>query len=123
MAADELEIAHRFQEALEEAVQSGDLEHVYPLLAEDVEWITPQRRLNGIDEMREQLTWVSPAEAFDVEFSGETWVDHGDGRLVCDVHETYRLKDTGETGYERNRQVELRIEDGRISRYELRNVG
>jgi ketosteroid isomerase-like protein len=123
MAGDELAIAQRFQEALEGAVQSGDLEDVYPLLAEDVEWITPQRRLNGIAEMREQLTWVSPAEAFDVEFTGETWVDHGDGRLVCDVHEIYRLKDSGETGYERDRQVELRIEGGRICRYELRNVG
>jgi|SRR5262252_2151407 len=123
MTGDELAIAHRFQQALEGAVQSGELDGVYRLLAQDVEWITPKRTLSGIDEVREQLTWISPAEAFDVEFTGEMWVDHGDGRLVGLAHETYRLKGTGETAYERDRQVELTIRDGTISRYELRNVG
>jgi ketosteroid isomerase-like protein len=123
MAADELTIAHRFQQALEGAVQSGDLDEVYPLLAHDVEWVTSKRTLSGIDEVREQLTWISPADQFAVEFTAETWVDHGDGRLVCRVHEIYRLENTGETAYERDRQVELTIEDGRISRYELRTVG
>jgi len=123
MGADDLAIAQRFQQALEGAVQSGDLEEVYPLLARDVEWITPQRRLNGIDEVRDQLTWISPADQFTIEFTGEAWVDHGDGRLVGRAHEIYRLKDTGETAYERRRQVELTIHDGKIGRYELRNVG
>src|SRR5215468_6584341 len=105
MGADDLALAQRFQQALEGAVQSGDLEEVYPLLAQDVEWITPKRTLNGIDEVRDQLTWISPDNQFAIEFTDETWIDHGDGRLVGRAHEIYRLKDTGETGYERDRQV------------------
>jgi hypothetical protein len=123
MAADDMAIANRFQEALEGAARSGDLAEVYPLLAAEVEWVTSQRTLHGIDEVREQLTWITPSEAFDVEFVGETWIDHGDGRLVCRVDEIYRLKETGETGYKRDRQVELTILGGKISRYEMRKVG
>ena len=95
---------------------------VYPLLAPDVVWVTPQRTLNGIDEVKTQLTWIKPREAFDFEFR-EEWVDNGEGRLSCRVHEVYRLKDTGEAAYERDRNVELVIRDGKISRYEMRIVG
>ena len=61
--------------------------------------------------------------AFDFEFREEDWVDHEDGRLACRVHEIYRLKNTGEFAYERDRVVELEIRDGKISRYEMRIVG
>jgi ketosteroid isomerase-like protein len=120
---DELEVANRFRAALEEAVRAGSPEGVIPLLADDVEWVAPQRTLHGIDEVREQLTWVKPSELFDFEFGEGDWVDQGDGRVTCDVHEIYRLKTTGDVGYERDRHVELVIRDGKIARYEMRIVG
>ena len=123
MAAQDVEVAKRFRVAFEGAVRTGDLEPVYPLLDRDVEWITPQRTLRGIDEVKQHLNWVSGPETFDFEFREEDWVDHGDGRLACRVHEVYRLKDTGELAYERDRVVELEIRDGKISRYEMRIVG
>jgi hypothetical protein len=39
------------------------------------------------------------------------------------VHEIYRLKETGEVSYERDRRIELTIGDGKVSRYEMRIVG
>jgi len=123
MAPADLELANRFRAALETAVRTGDLEPVYALLAADVEWVTPQRTLHGSDEVREQLNWISPSETFDFEFSEGEWDDYGDGRLVVDVREVYRLKETGAFGYARVRRVELTIRDGEISRYEMRIVG
>ncbi len=123
MAASDAEIAAQFRAALEAAVQTGDLDAVYPLLAADVEWVTPQRTLRGINEVKEQLDWIKPSETFDFEFSKGDWVAEGDGRLILEVHEVYRLKETGEFGYARDRRVELTIRDGEISRYEMRIVG
>jgi ketosteroid isomerase-like protein len=123
MAVPDAEIANQFRAALEEAVGTGDLEAVYPLLVEDVEWVTPQRTLHGLDEVKEQLDWIKPSETFDFEFSEGDWVDQGDGRLVLEVREVYRLKETGDFGYAHDRRVELTIRDGKISRYEMRIVG
>jgi ketosteroid isomerase-like protein len=123
MGADDLEVARRFQVALEAAARSGDREAVYPFLAANVEWVTPKRTLNGIDEVREELTWGSPPENLDLEFEEGQMVDLGDGRLISDIHEVYRVKGTGEFAYERNRQIELTVRDGKISRYEMRIVG
>jgi ketosteroid isomerase-like protein len=122
MAADDVAIANRFRAALEAAVRTGDLEGVYPLLADDVEWVTPQRTLSGIDEVKDQLNWITPSELFDFEFSEGDWVDQGDGLLVCRVHEVYRMKESGEVGYERDRRVELTVRGGEISRYEMQIV-
>jgi len=123
MAVPDAEIANQFRAALEVAVGTGDLAAVYPLLATDVEWVTPQRTLRGLDEVKEQLDWIKPSETFDFEFSEGDWVDQGDGRLALDVHEVYRLKETGDFGYARDRRVELTIRNGEISRYEMRIVG
>jgi ketosteroid isomerase-like protein len=123
MAAEDVEIAERFGVALEAAVRMGDREAVYPFLAPDVEWVTPQRTLRGIDDMRENWTWGSSPETFEYAFKEGDWVDHGNGCLSCDVHQVYRLKDTGDLAYERNRHVQLTIHNGKISRYEMTIVG
>ena len=123
MRAEDVEIAGAFLAALEEAAESGDREAVYPLLAPDVELVTPKRTLRGIDEIREELTWGSPPDKLDLEFEAGDWVDLGDGRVACDVHQVYRWKETGEVSYERDRRIELTIGDGKISRYEMRIVG
>jgi ketosteroid isomerase-like protein len=123
MGADDLEIARRFRIALEAAAKSGDREALYPFLAADVEWVTAKRTLRGIDEVREELIWGSPPENLDLVFEVGEWAELGDGRVVSDVHEVYRVKATGDFAYERKRQIELTIRDGQISRYEMRIVG
>jgi ketosteroid isomerase-like protein len=120
---DDLVIASRFLAGLEQAVGTGEREAVLELLAPDVEWITPQRTLRGIDEVRTWRVWGSSGESFDFEFGEGDWVDHGDGRVACDVRQVYRVKETGDFAYQRRRRIELTIHDGLISRYEVRSVG
>jgi ketosteroid isomerase-like protein len=123
VTSDDLVIASRFRAALEQAVRTGDHEGVLELLAPDVEWVTPQRMLRGIDEVRTWRIWGSSAKSFDFEFGEGEWVDHGDGHVACEVHQVYRVKETGDFAYERQRRVELVIRDGLVSRYEVRSVG
>ena len=123
MSSDDVVIAGRFRLALEQAVRTGDHEAVLELLDPDVEWVTPQRTLRGVDEVRTWRIWGSSGERFDFEFGEGEWVDHGDGRVVCDVHQVYRVKETGDFAYERERRIELTIRKGLISRYEVRSVG
>jgi ketosteroid isomerase-like protein len=123
MALADLETASQFLKAAEIALQTGEREAVYALLAPDIEWITPQRTLQGIDGIKDELTWGKPSEKLDVEFEEADWVEHGDGRVGCDVHEVYRVKGTGEVAYERDRSIELTVREGKVSRYEMRIVG
>jgi ketosteroid isomerase-like protein len=123
MPSNDVVIASRFRAALETAVRTGDHNALLELVAPDVEWVTPQRTLRGIDELRNWRIWGSSAEGFDFDFVDRDWVDHGDGRVVCDVHQVYRKRGTAEFAYERERRVELTIRNGKISRYEVRVVG
>ena len=123
MTAEELEVAERFRTALETAVQTADREAVFALLDPDVEWITPQRTLHGIDEMRADWTWGSSPETFEYAFEEGDWVDHGDGRLSCDARQVYRMKETGDFAYERDLRVQLTIRNGKVSRYEMKRIG
>ena len=60
----------------------------------------------------------------DLEFEEGEWVELGDGRLVLDVHQVYRVRPTGPTTRTNaKRQIELTIRDSKISRYEMRIVG
>ena len=122
MSAGDLGIARQFLAALAEAARTGDRNGLLPLLAQDVEWVTPRRDLGGIDEVREQLTWIAPHRKLDLEFEQEL-TDLGDGRVVSAVHENYRMKETGEFAFARDRRIELTIRDERIARYEMRVVG
>jgi ketosteroid isomerase-like protein len=123
VSADELACARQFLEVLAEAARTGDRGAIYPLLAPDVEWLTPKRDVRGIDEARDELGWIRPPDHLDVEF-GEPELTHlGDGRVVCDVHETYHLKETGDYAYARDRRIELTLREGKVARYEMRLVG
>jgi hypothetical protein len=119
----DLEVAKQFRAALETAVRTGERSAVLDLLAPDVEWVTPQRTLQGIDEFKTWRIWGSTAGTFDSEFSEGEWQDLGDGRIVCDLRQVYRMKESDDFAYERERQVELLIRDGKVSRYELRFKG
>jgi hypothetical protein len=102
---------------------TGERELLYPFLAPDVEWVTPRRELAGIDEVRQELTWITAPEYFDLEFEATQMNDLGGGRIVTDTHELYRSKDTGEVAHTRDRQIELTIRDAKVTRYEMRIVG
>ena len=58
-----------------------------------------------------------------MEFEEADWVEHGDGRVGCHVHEVYCVKGSGEVAYERDRSIELTLREGKVSRYEMRIVG
>ena len=123
MSTDIAEIATGFLTALEAAAKTGERDSIYPFLAADVEWVTPQRELVGLDEMRRELTWDNPPDKLDLEFEPGEWVHLGDDRVASDVQQVYKLKATGEFAYTRRRRVELTIRDGKVSRYEMRSVG
>ena len=73
MSTEIAEIATAFLTALEAAAKTGDRDPVYPFLAPDAEWVTPQRDLVGIDEIRRELTWVNPPDKLDLEFERGDW--------------------------------------------------
>jgi hypothetical protein len=123
MSAEHLELAQRFLDALAVAAKTGDRNGVYPLLALDVEWVTPKRELRGSDEVRDELSWVSPPDNLDVDFDQPELADLGGGRVVTNVHETYRMKGSGQFAYARERRIELTIRDGAVARYEMKVVG
>ena len=123
MSAGDLDVARRFLEAWKTAARTGDRDALFPLLAADVEWATPQRDLRGIDVVHDQLTWLKPRDTLDVEFDEPDLTDHGGGRIVVAVQETYRIKGTGDFAYARNRRIELTISDRKIARYELQFAG
>jgi ketosteroid isomerase-like protein len=123
MSDADLEVATEFLDTLATAAKTGKRDAVYPFLTDDVAWLTPQRELRGIDEVREQLTWLPPQEHLEVEFEAEKATDLGGGKVVSDVHETYRMKGTGDFAYARDLRVELTVREGKIAGYEMRIVG
>jgi hypothetical protein len=123
MSTDIDEIATDFLTALEAAAKTGERDSVYPFLAAGVEWVTPQRNLVGLDEVRRELTWGNPPDKLDLEFERGEWVHLGEDRVASDVRQVYTLKATGEFAYTRRRRVELTVRDGKVSRYEMRSVG
>jgi hypothetical protein len=123
MSTDTAEIATAFLAALEVAAKTGDRNSVYPFLAPDAEWVTPQRNLAGVDEIQRELTWVGPPDKLDLVFERGELVELGEGRVALDVRQVYTLKATGEFAYTRLRRVELTVRDGKVSRYEMRSIG
>jgi hypothetical protein len=123
MSDRDLELAREFLGALAVAAKTGEAEAVYPLLAPDVEWLTPQFALSSVGEVRVRMEWFSPREQLEVEFGDPELTDLGSGRIVSDIQEVYRMKDTGDFAYTRERRIELTIREGVITRYEMRFTG
>jgi hypothetical protein len=120
VSARDLELAREFLAALAVAATTGDTSGVYPFLAEDVDWLTPQAAFHGIGEVHERLARISSRENLDVEFGELELTDGGSGRIVTDVHQIYRMKGSGDIAYARNRRIELTIRGDKIARYEMR---
>jgi hypothetical protein len=74
MSPGDLEIAMQFGTALQGAARTGDWTAVYPLLAADVEWVTPRRTLSGIEEREHDQIWGYPPEHLDLEFEVGDWL-------------------------------------------------
>ena len=123
MSDDDLQVASSFLAELAAVGKSGNRDRLYPLLAADVVWVTPQRELEGLDEVRNGLTWVAQGKTLGVEFKERKLTDLGDGRIVANVHEVYRVRGTGDFAFERDRLIKVTIRDRRVARYEMRIVG
>jgi ketosteroid isomerase-like protein len=125
MSVQDLAVARVFFDALASAARTGDRDGLYPLLSSDVEWLTPLRSVRGLGKLRDEPSWPwgMPRPAFDVDFEQKETVDLGDGRVVADFREIYRMKETGDFAYARDRQIELTVRGEKIARYELRFTG
>jgi len=123
VSAEDLTVAREFLDVLAAAVSTGERDAIYGLLAHDVVWLTPMRGLVGLDEVRTRLEWLRPPATLDVEFAEPELTDLGDGHIVSDVREVYRMKGSGDFAYHRDRRIDLTVRDGRIARYEMRVVG
>ena len=123
MGTDIAEIATAFLTALEAAAKTGERDPLYPFLAPDAEWVTPQRDLVGVDEIRRELTWVGPSDKLDLAFERGDWSSSARAVSPRRCARSTRVKATGEFAYTRLRRVELTVRDGKVSRYEMRSVG
>jgi ketosteroid isomerase-like protein len=118
MTTSDMAVAEAFVGALVAAAQRGDRDALYALLAPDIEWVTPQRDIVGLDHVRSEVTWLTPPDHLDVEFDDIETQDLGDGRFVSEAVEIYRMKTTGDEAYRRAVRVELAVRDGKVARYE-----
>ena len=52
------------------------------------------------------------------------WFERGEGCYdACRVRQVYRMKATGDFAYERQREIQPVVGNGRVNRYEMRIVG
>jgi ketosteroid isomerase-like protein len=123
VSVDDVAVAREFLEVLAAGAQTGDLEGVFPFLSVDVEWLTPQRDMRSLGEVREGLARYSPRESLDIDFERQELVDLGDGVVVLDFRELYLTRSTGELAYARERRIQLTVREGKIARYEMRFAG
>jgi len=122
MAAADLDTAQEFQSAAEVAMLTGDFEAVMALVAPDVEVVTPLHSLEGVDALTEELSRARPADSTHVEFEHGAWKQLRNGRYLSEVRVLFK-KETGELSYSRDRSFELTIQDGKVTRYEMRLAG
>jgi hypothetical protein len=123
MSAPDLDLARQFQSAAEAAMRTGDFEPVAALLAPDVECVTPQHSLQGVDALTEELRRARPSDRFELEFETGDWKRLGNDRYSCEIRVLYRSTVSDDQSYSRDRSFELTIRDGLVSRYEMRFAG
>jgi hypothetical protein len=123
MPVADLETAQLFRSAAEGALRTGDFGPLVALLAPDVECVTPQHSVRGIEALTGELARARPPETLAVEFENGDWKPLGHGRFACEVQVLYRSKATGELSFSRDRSFELTIRDGKIGRYAMRFAG
>lgn len=120
MSADDVTVAERFRAAVEEAFATGDRELVYALFADDVEYTTAHRTLNGLSEVREKLKWGGEKDNLEVEFDKGDWRDLGHGKVASETRMVQRWKESGEVAATMIVREQLTVRDGKIVRCERR---
>ena len=118
MSIEDVDLAQRFDAAVEAAFATGDREGVYPFFADDIEYTTSRRTLRGLDEVREKLSWGGGGELenLDVEREEGEWQDLGDGHVVREDRIVQRWKESGEVAAVMLVKLDLRIRYGKIIR-------
>lgn len=114
----DVEVAKRFDAAVDAAFQTGDPESVYIFFADDIEYTTPHRTLSGLREVREKLRWGGEKDNLDVQFEDGEWQDLGHGHVVRESRMVQRWKETGQVAAIMCVTLDLRIRDGKITRLE-----
>jgi hypothetical protein len=114
----DVEVAKRFDAAVDAAFQTGDRESVYIFFADDIEYTTPHRTLSGLREVREKLRWGGEKDNLDVQFEDGEWQDLGHGHVIRESRMVQRWKETGEVAAIMRVTLDLRIRDGKITRLE-----
>jgi hypothetical protein len=112
-------------------------EAVEEALADDVEWVVPQRgavtTLRGIDAI---LDWYAAggagdegvpddlvdAESLDVSEERGELEDFGEGRVGSLNRLIYKSKESGKVVYAKTLRLVYTVQDGKIVRYEFRTV-
>lgn len=126
MSGQDLDTAQQFQSAAEDALRTGNFDPVLALLAPGVACVTPQHTLYGrdaIEAVAAELSRARPTEGFAVAFENGAWNDLGNGRYACEIRAHYRSKVVDELSYSRDRSFELTVDDGKVTRYEMRFAG
>jgi ketosteroid isomerase-like protein len=119
VSIEDVGVAERFRAALDAAFETGDRESVYAFFADDIEYTTPHRTLRGLNEVREKLEWGGgEPDNLDVEVEDGNWQDLGGGHVIGERRIVQRWKETGEVAAIMLVHVDLRIRDGKITRYE-----
>ena len=123
-----MEVVNRWRAA------NFEREAVEDVLAEDVEWVVPERggvtTLRGIDAV---LAWyggggaaepedLGGAESLDVSEERGELEDFGEGRVGSVNRLIYTSKETGEVVSVKTHRLVYTVRDGKIVRYELENL-
>ena len=128
MGSDAIEVVNRWRAA------NFEREAVEGVLAEDVEWVVPERggvtTLRGIDAV---LAWyggggaaepedLGGPESLDVSEERGELEDFGEGRVGSLNRLIYTSKESGEVASVKTHRLVYTVRDGKIVRYELEDV-
>ena len=128
MGSDAIEVVNRWRAA------NFEREAVEGVLAEDVEWVVPERggvtTLRGIDAV---LAWyggggaaepedLGGPESLDVSEERGELEDFGEGQVGSVNRLLYTSRESGEVASVKTHRLVYTVRDGKIVRYELENL-
>ena len=115
----DVEVAKRFDAAVDAAFQTGDRESVYIFFAgrHRVHDASPHAQW-AARGARETQVRGGEKDNLDVEFEDGEWQDLGHGHVVRESRMVQRWKETGEVAAIMRVTLDLRIRDGKITRLE-----
>jgi ketosteroid isomerase-like protein len=119
VSGEDVEVAKRFRAASRATRETGDREDFCAFFADDVEYTSLWGTFRGLRELRENLYWATgEPNGLDVELTQGEWQDLGGGRVASESLRVERWKETGEVATTMRINDDLRIRDGKITRFE-----